>query len=969
MTLPAATWLRVDGRSSRLDLVLSVDGPTVDDSGAGGVEALEVITAAAGELTVSVEAAAGDGGDDRVLLRLDTHPAGSDDVRRVATIDALRGRHHEAMRRVQPLERGSGLGRADAEELTGEFDALAAAWAPVDRPDLAAEALTYQARISTTVFEDSATSKPLLERALALPDVPAIARGTLLNDLAVVEDRLGNPGASLANLEAATALGRNAGDQANYAVQTSNLGLAYFRHGRYEEGLARQREAADTFRRLGMPDREALTLSDLAGTWDALGDSDTALAVQRQAVAIARTARSPLAQAVALGNLGRRLQRLGRTDEARAALDESLRLAVTLGNRRIESAMLAALGQLELDAGHSDAALAHAVRASELATAIGNPVSEGTALMLRGEGLQRSNDLVGARQAFDAAIRRFTAAGDDTDLAEALRLRARVHVAEGDLVSALADLERAIEAGESARTELLAPDARATHARTRDRLFTDFIDVCLRQHVQSPEAGHAAAAFAAFERLRAASLRDLLAEARADVRSGGDPALISRERALRDALEAKQRALAAASGRAPASRLTAGLTSEVAGLQADLRVVDRRLREGSPRYAALTSPALLTATDIRQRVLDDDTVIVSLVRADTRSWLLAVTRERLLAAPLPAGAVLDEAAGDALRVLQTPRGASGRIPALQRLSDLVLGPIAPELAGPWHGRRLAVIATGALEYVPLAALPYPSTSPPGHAAAIGLDRDVVSLPSASVVHDLRRDLAGRPPAPSTAVVVADPVFSADDPRVPPSAASPPALAPLARLPFTREEAAAIASLIPAGSRRIATGFDATRDFVTGGGLAGYRVVHIATHGVFDASHPELSGLTLSLVDRQGRPRPGFLRADAIFNLKVDADLVVLSACETALGRVLRGEGLTGMTRAWMYAGAPRVIASLWRVDDAATAALMRHFYDALLRERRSPADALAVARRAVAARPAWRAPYYWAGFVLQGDWR
>ena len=409
-------------------------------------------------------------------------------------------------------------------------------------------------------------------------------------------------------------------------------------------------------------------------------------------------------------------------------------------------------------------------------------------------------------------------------------------------------------------------------------------------------------------------------------------------------------------------------------LQAELRVLERRLREESPRYAALAAPDLLTAGDIQQRVLDDGTVLLEVIAADTRSWIVAVTRERIAAWPLPPRATLDATARDAARALTA--GADGRHtsgPALQRLSDLVLGPIAGELGGPWRGQRLAVIASGALEYVPFAALPYPAGSPPGHAAALGLDREIVGLPSASVLHDLRRDFGARPPAASAIAVVADPVFTADDPRVEPAGATlaPPtsAAAPFSRLPFTREEAASITALTPAAARRVVTGFAASRDWVLDGGLAGARVVHVATHGVFNADHPELSGLVFSTVDRRGRPTPGFLRADAIFNLKVDADLVVLSACETALGRVLRGEGLTGMTRAWMYAGAPRVVASLWRVDDAATAALMRHFYQALIRERRPAAAALAEARRAVAARPAWRAPYYWAGFVLQGDWR
>lgn len=973
---PAAdAWLRIEVRSTRLDLTLALDGGAeVNDTGAGGTEVVELVTAAYGPRTLEIRATAGDGANDTVRVRTTSRPATATERARVVAIEDARRRHLEALDGMDPLEAGRGLDRANAEALSRAFDALATEWPALGRPDLAADALIYQARLSTNVFEDLAVSKPLLERALALPDLPALVRGTALNDLAVVEDRLGNPAASVARLEAAVALGRDAGDPANHAVQTSNLGLAYFRRDRYEEALARQRDAAAAFRRLAMPDREALTLSDLAGTWEAMGDPDTALAVQQQAVDTARRSTSQLAQAVALGNLGRRLQRMEQRDEARPPLEEARRLSVTLGNRRIESAMVAALGRLELDLGRLDAALAHSDRAAGLGVAIGNPVSEGTALLLRGDVLQRTGDRDGAARAFDDALARFVAANSRADAADALRLRARLRVDAGDLDGARADLARAISEGDAARAELLAPETRATFAGTRDRIFGDFVDVCLRQHALAPEAGHAAAALEAFERLRAASLRDLLAEARADVRSGGDPAVIARERAVRESLEAKRRAHAAAAARPTAARLAATLNTEVTALQAELRVLERRLRDGSPRYAALAAPDLLTAHDIQQRVLDADTVLLDVIAADAQSWIVAVTPERIAAWPLPPRAELDAAAREAARALAgggDGRRASG--PALQRLSDLVLGPVADALGGPWRGRRLAVIASGPLEYVSIAALPYPAGSPPGHAAALGLDREVVGLPSASVLHDLRRDLGSRATAASAIAVVADPVFSADDPRVPDTgAAAAPAgsAAPaFARLPFTREEAAAISALTPATARRVVTGFAATREWVLAGGLAGARVVHLATHGVFNADHPELSGLVFSTVDRRGRPTPGFLRTDAIFNLKVDADLVVLSACETALGRVLRGEGLTGMTRAWMYAGAPRVVASLWRVDDAATAALMRHFYQALIRDRRPAAAALAEARRAVARMPAWRDPYYWAGFVLQGDWR
>ena len=194
-------------------------------------------------------------------------------------------------------------------------------------------------------------------------------------------------------------------------------------------------------------------------------------------------------------------------------------------------------------------------------------------------------------------------------------------------------------------------------------------------------------------------------------------------------------------------------------------------------------------------------------------------------------------------------------------------------------------------------------------------------------------------------------------------------AALDRLPFSRAEAQAVASQVPQASLLQATDFDATLALATSGRLNGYRIVHFATHGLINTSRPELSGLALSLVDRDGRSRDGFLRLNTIYNLRLSADLVVLSACQTALGKEVAGEGLVGLTRGFMYAGTRRVIASLWQVSDVATAELMKKFYAFMLQRRLPAPAALRSAQLEMAKDPRWSSPYFWAGFVLQGDWK
>ncbi|MGZ8847843.1 MAG: CHAT domain-containing protein, partial [Pyrinomonadaceae bacterium] len=263
-----------------------------------------------------------------------------------------------------------------------------------------------------------------------------------------------------------------------------------------------------------------------------------------------------------------------------------------------------------------------------------------------------------------------------------------------------------------------------------------------------------------------------------------------------------------------------------------------------------------------------------------------------------------------------------------------------------------------------------------------------SLPSIAVLAQLRHEQTGRPSPAKAVAVFADAVFESDDPRLPVAArrrvvrtSNNPLSqsqsdfdfgqigAGLPRLLASREEAKAIAALAPAGSSFEALDFEATRERAMGAEMNHYRVLHFATHALLNTSRPQLSGVVLSLYDHKGKERDGFLRLNQIYNLRISSDLVVLSACSTALGKDVRGEGLIGLTRGFMYAGVPRVIASLWKVDDEATTELMKIFYRNLLQKQMRASEALSAAQTEMRKQSRWSAPYYWAGFTLQGDWR
>ena len=333
--------------------------------------------------------------------------------------------------------------------------------------------------------------------------------------------------------------------------------------------------------------------------------------------------------------------------------------------------------------------------------------------------------------------------------------------------------------------------------------------------------------------------------------------------------------------------------------------------------------------------------------------------------------------------------------AAAALSQVLLGPISSQLGK----KRLLIVGDGVLQFVPFAALPTPAGAIDARAGAkppLIVEHEIVSLPSASTLAVLRRELAGREPAPKTVAVLADPVFDKDDERVlanfagkrggkPSSSAAKPAFLRevvramedmndsfqrLPRLYNTRSEAEVIKSLVPPRESLQALDFAANRAAATSASLSQYRILHFATHAFINSTHPELSGIVLSLVNEQGEPQDGFLRAHEIFNLKLPAELVVLSACRTGLGKEVKGEGLVGITRGFMYAGSPRVVVSLWSLNDRATAELMARFYRKMLGAKRlAPAAALRVAQVEMWRDNRWKQPYFWAVLTMQGEWK
>jgi CHAT domain-containing protein/Tfp pilus assembly protein PilF len=493
--------------------------------------------------------------------------------------------------------------------------------------------------------------------------------------------------------------------------------------------------------------------------------------------------------------------------------------------------------------------------------------------------------------------------------------------------------------------------------------YRSYIDVLVKLQQQER-------AFQVFERSRARSLLEILAEARVHIRQGVDPDLLGQERSLQQALAALNTRRARALDSGNASEQQEKLDKRTKVLLADFQQVESDIRTRSPSYAALTHPRLLSVRDVQRELLDPQTILLEYSLGDQASYLWEVTKSSFSVYTLPRRSTVETAVHELRLQLSLSDGAALER-ATAKLGQLVLGPVASQLGK----KRLVIVADGALESIPFAILPDPEFWNSGQPAEPLVSRhEIVTLPSASVLAVLRRQSVDRKRPDKSVAIFADPVFDSADPRVTvaeiqkTSATLQPQISHLPRLLFSRREAEAISAVIPAETTMKALDFSASRAAALAPELARYRILHFATHAIADNQHPALSGLVLSLVDRSGKPQNGFLGLGDIYNLELPLDLVVLSACETGLGKEVRGEGLLGLTRGFMYAGAGRVMASMWAVNDAATAALMATFYRGMELQHLTPAAALRQAQIEIWRQKRWKSPYYWGAFQLQGDW-
>ncbi|MES1242575.1 MAG: CHAT domain-containing protein [Acidobacteriota bacterium] len=771
------------------------------------------------------------------------------------------------------------------------------------------------------------------------------------------------------------------GDRHDEANVLQHMAALYLRRGELQRALELYNEALDLYRLVGERAQEGQVLSNLGTTALYLGDQERALEFYTQALELHQAIKNRSWEIYALWDIGWIYELQGKARAALQNFNLALEASRESGNLASQALALQGVGRAQIALAQPREAVSALEEALVLFRQADNSLGEINALLELGRAWQALSDADRAagmfQQALDLCRRRKTLITE----AVAQSAIARLERDRGNLPAAAHAIEEAMRIVESVRPKVAGQRLRASFFASRRDYFDFYVDLQMRMEKEEPGAGHLAVALAASERARARALLDLLAEGRIDVRQGIAPELKQRETEIAQRITWLQsRIIEDLSGRSPGSTGTAPIEAELDRSEEERERLEWQIRREHPHYAAVSHPLPLQLERIQQ-LLDDHTALLEYSVGQERSFLFVVTRQGLSAYPLPSGPELARSVEDLRQTLaESGRRLYGRyVAGAWSLYQSLIQPAEPLLRDKPH---LIVAPDGPLLLLSFEAL-LTAPAPAGrglydHLPYLILDRSVTYVPSASVLAELGepRPVASRPPGSKLFLGFGDPDYGAlpAAPQPAPATSEEGSLSRVLQraglphpqpLPESRNEVLGIARLFPADRVQLYLGPQASEERVKDNPyLRDAWRIHFAVHGFTDETKPELSGLVLSLGGDAGQD--GLLQVYEIFNLQLDADLVVLSACDTGLGMNVSGEGLLGVTRALLYAGAASVVVSLWRVADTSTADLMVRFYQHLGNDD-DKAEALRLSKLELIRGGRFAHPSYWAPFILIGQ--
>jgi CHAT domain-containing protein/Tfp pilus assembly protein PilF len=835
-------------------------------------------------------------------------------------------------------------------------------------------------------------------------NVPLIS-ASILGRIGNCHSYLGGNESALACFQEALTIQRRFQDRNGEAISLTDIARVEALLGRKHIAMAHYEHALALSQTVGNVRNEATVLSSLGLLFIDLGDNDKAQLLLRDALVLRKRGRDSRGEAYTLNTIGYLNWRSGHYESALGRYKAASSLAHSLGEKRLECGVHNNVGRLFSSQRRFLEAIAEYEATIELAREIGERRVEAVSLLNLGRAYVDSGQLEPAIQSFSEGLALVTEVGDKAMEVVGLHGLAECAYAQGQSFAAREKIELALEIIESERSHISSHELRTAYSASAYQFYSLYVDILMTLDKGQPNHGFAELALKTNERLKARSLFEMLAEARNDV-EGSETRLVSLVNSIRAKLEqlSEERVRAELLN----SNQEQKVVEELVAAETEYDRAVQRLGN-SRRSFENAYPPPLSIEDIRRQVLDDESILLSFMFNERKGHLWIVSRDAFYSLPLPNRSEIDNSVSIVYRSLiartlfipgETQNARAARIaaadldflPAAKELSASILGPARKYL----NRRRLLVVADGPLLHLPMAVLPL-STSNSDYVPIV-YDHEVIALPSASLVGQLRTQFEHESSHPKQISIFADPVFSAEDTRLHlaktlrgPNRVQPyldngdvheairnaaewrggaKSASLLPRLPGTRTEAMAISALVSENNRLLALDFDASLNRLLETDVANSQILHFATHGILDPEHANLSGIMLSLFQKDGSRQAGFLSARHVLSKRFNSSLAVLSACRTGIGREIVGDGLVGLPRAFMFSGVRRLLVTMWAVDDAATSDFMAAFYRELLGSANAdPSSVLRTTQLQTMKHSERSFPYFWGAFSLYGDWK
>jgi len=821
----------------------------------------------------------------------------------------------------------------------------------------------------------------------------------ILRQLAAFRYANGEIVRGLTMLNRAFEIWEGSGNKRGIALAHNAFGFVYVISNQKQKAVESYKKARALFPEGVDLLEQAATMKGLGAVYISLGRPDLAKAYISDSLKLSTENKNKVGRSQALNALVLAEYLEGNLDRAKSLGAEAKAFSRNTGNTFGLAFVDEILGKIEADEGNYDAAIKRfrSVQAvyDRSRSTITTPLNE------LGKAYEAKGDFDLAQKYYKTALKKNRRYRDVVNLSENLYRLSHLNDKFGNLDPAIKYSREAVAETESIYYDLDNSGLRTSFLSSVYDRYDLYISLLMKIHKRIPNKGYDLKALQVSERARARLMLENLRLTESDFLADGDPKLIKLRREILVLLNVRKTQLTNLVGNNESKISADSLLGEIKRLEAKFDDTNAVLRRDSPIYSELKNPTEFDIGRFQKDVLDEDSVLLEFSFGSEESYLWLIGKDKVETFVLPEREILEKELDRLLKLLTTRRNlyddtieeSQRRIKAAEKefeirsakLSNKLFGQIASKI----KNKRLIIVPDGKLRYFPIVALPFPKSAENSRENPPFLEtNEIIYEPSAAMLQLIKTRQNTVITPEKDLLVVSDPVFTRDDERFPPAIRnvryrsgafrkrkfddnleSLNARSFLERLPGTDEEANRIFQAFTKKHSRQLSGFSATRKNLLEENLSKYKILHFATHGLLNETNPELSGILLSFYDEKANKLDGFIRLQDIYNFHLSSDLVVLSACDTAVGKEVKGEGLMSLTNGFLQVGAKAVISSRWKVDDNASLQLMDNFYEFMANERLTPSQALSKAQIKMFRKSNYKSPFYWAAFSIHGDFQ